>query len=471
MRNTASVVRQPRGIVKINDEVMRGWISWDVDNNTFYEADTFRVVFALSDLPSTRSADWWAAQTTIYAEVLGGFPKNPDQYDEKELTSWIYGRVDSVEMDPTSRTITIDGRDLTALMIDTKTTEKWVNLTASQIAISIAKRHSLIPVVTTTTRKTGSYYQIDYARLTDAQSEWDLLTYLAHDEGYLVYVKGKELHFEPVKEVSAGSVVVVDHKAELQKEIADVNAAWAAEIKKSKTLLASATEDGNKMDAANAAGNTALAEQYRVSGISKCKESDAIVANAQNLYQGRLRALEARLNEPPEVTDAGGAYLLQIDPPRGEIGYYQFNGQSIRFSRNLTVARGVVVTVRSWNNKQKKGFTVTYPKSKAKGVTAGNATTDSQNYFFTRPDLTPEKALQIAQAKHREITQHEMKLYATLPGDDSPLVTDVIKVIGTGTAFDQVYFPDSISRSMSIETGYSMTISAKNSSPENQTVI
>jgi len=39
---------------------------------------------------------------------------------------------------------------------------------------------------------------------------------------------------------------------------------------------------------------------------------------------------------------------------------------------------------------------------------------------------------------------------------------------GTGTAFDQLYFPESISREMSLQSGYLMTVHAKNSSPENQ---
>jgi len=348
-----AVARQPRGLVKINGEVVPGWISWEVNNNTFYQADTFRCRFALSSMPPDKGAAWWASQKEIFVEVLSGFPVDPEWFDASELDSLIYGKVDDVTYDP----------------VDAKTTEKFQNLTSSQIAELLAKRHGLTPVVVATKTKAGKYYEIDHARLTDERSEWDLLTYLAHEERYVVYLKGKELHFEPQPEES------------------------------------------------------------------------------QN------------------------PYVLRWEPPVEDRGFPIFNGKSISFSRNLTVAKGVVVTVRSWNAKNKKAFSVTYSTHKAKGTAPGKASPPAQNYYFTIPGLTPEQALQRAQAKHREITQHEMRLSFSMPADNVLQTTDIIRVEGTDSPFDQTYYPESINRAMSLSDGYTMTGSAKNVSPENQAVI
>lgn len=359
------VARQPRALVKINGDIIPGAVSFEVENNTFYAADTFHIVFALSLLPNDKNSAWWAIQQEITVEILAGFPADPDHYTSAELHSLIYGRVDDVRFDPVGRRIEISGRDMTAAFIDAKTTEKWVNQTSSSIATALAFRHELsVQYITQTQRKVGEYYKYDHARMTNQQTEWDLLTYLAHEEQFDVYVKGNELHFEP------------------------------------------------------------------------------------------------------QTNAATEAYMLQWEEPTDDRGSPSFNGKSIEFSRNLTLAKGVVVTVRSWNSANGKAFTVSYPTNKAKGTAPGKASPVAQVFPYTIPGLTPEQALQKAQALHQEITMHEVKLTATMPADNLLDVKTLIQVNGTGTAFDQLYYPDSVTRSMSIQEGYVMRISAKNHSPE-----
>lgn len=354
-------------MVKINGQIMPGWIEWEIDNNTFYQADTFRVKFALSMMPAGYGAAWWAAQSKMYVEVFGGFPADPENFTTDDLDSMLYGQVDDITFDPVGTIVEVAGRDLTAELIDTKTTEKWPNLSSSQIVEKLAQRHGLTPVVTKTTQKAGKYYEIDHIRLTDQRSEWDLLTWLAHQEQYVVYMKGTELHFEPQPEKS------------------------------------------------------------------------------QN------------------------PYMLQWEAPTADNAAPSFNGKTITFSRNLTLAKDVIVEVRSWNSKNKKGFTKKAQATHNKNTVlkgAAQPTGDAQTYSYTVPGLTPEEALQWAQAKLREITAHEVRFTATLPADNLLGVTDVIQVVGTDTAFDQTYYPDSIVRNMSMNEGYSMTINAKNHSPE-----
>jgi phage protein D len=365
----ASEARQPRGIVRINGAAVPGWLEFEVENNVFFHADTFRCSFAVSALPSEYGPAWWASQSTIHIELLAGFPADPENFTAADLDSFIYGRVDEITYDASGTVIEVTGRDLTAAFIDAKTYEQFVNQTASQIATTLAQRHGMTPVVTATSTKVGSYYEIENRRVPLNRSEWDLLTWLAHEEGFSVYVAGQELHFEPQAEPGA--------------------------------------------------------EQYALRWVS----------------------------------------------PTADGGAPTFNGKRLVCSRNLTLANDIIVYVRSWNTMQKKGFTVkaqaTHTK-KAIGRGSAPAAGPEQVYSFVRPGLTKEQAQAYANQRLRELSAHEMKISAELPGDNLLTMRTLIDLSGTGTAFDQTYYPDSIVRALSVRDGYTMRVTAKNHSPESE---
>jgi hypothetical protein len=192
-----SAGRQPGAIVRVNGTPLQGWISWEVSNNSFYEADTYRVSFAASALPADYDITWFATQKEIFVEILAGFPSNQQAPNAAELTSLIYGRVDDIKFNPVTGVIDLTGRDLTAVFIDNKLVQNYQNQRASDIAIKLAYEHDLQSVVTTTEpNQTGTYYQIDHVKLTTS-SEWDLLAALARQEGFICYVSGQTLYFEP----------------------------------------------------------------------------------------------------------------------------------------------------------------------------------------------------------------------------------------------------------------------------------
>lgn len=363
---TSPVGRQPRGAVKLNGELITGWVEFEVDNNTYYSADTFRCKFAGAKLPTDRNAVWFAEQQDMFVELFIGFPTNPASFSAADLQSFIYGQVDHITIDPISNTIDVDGRDLTRLFIDTKTTQKWPNQTSSQIATQLATTHGLTAAVTATTTRVGKYYEIDHVNMSDERSEWDILNYLADLEGFKVWVRGQTLYFQPV---------------------------------------------------ADPTKTTPYPIVYQVAS-----------------------------------TSAG---------PKA-------NFEAAKFTRALTVSRGIQVKIRSWNKKYAKGFTVSYP-STVKTIKVGQSSIGAggQIYSKTLPNLTQDQALQYAQKWYQQLVAHEMKLEGlTLPGDNTLDVTSMIQLSGTGTAFDQLYYPDSINRAMSFDGSYEMTIAAKNHAPD-----
>lgn len=356
--NELASVKQPRALIMVNSILIDSGIeSATVTNNRYASADTFEVRFNAKDLPGARNLNWFTEELEILVNIYAGFPSNVDNFNERDLDLLIYGRTDRVSFDVETGVLTLSGRDLTSLLIDTKTSEHFANQKSSDIALMLAKKHSLTPVITATKKLTGAYYTQDHVEVTQEQSEWDLISYLAKKEEFKVFVKGNELHFEPI-----------DSKKE-------------------------------------------------------------------------------------------GVYLIDLSLEET----IRANAASLQFERELTVARGITVEVRSWNAKQKKGFSAVYPVG-VKRIKAGQSVPQAQAYKFTVGGLTPETAQQLAQQKFKEITAHEMSLTASMVADNILNCEMMLEVANSKTSFDQRYFIDEVSRS--IGNGYTMNIKAKNRSPE-----
>ncbi len=359
-QEVAPASRQPRGAVKLNGTIVAGWTAWEVENNVYRAADTFTAHFAISDLPSDRDLAWFSTQTSIIVELFATVaPGDPANYAPVQADRIFYGQADHISIDLNELAIELTGRDLTAKLIDTKTSEDHQNQTSSQVATLLAQREGLKPVVTATRTRIGNYYQQDHVDVVQEQSEWDLLSKLADYEGFDLFVTGDELHFQP------------------------------------------------------------------------------------------------------KPTDGGDVYALVWKPAAGDYGSPSSNTIAMSLSRDLTIAKGVTVTVRSWNAKQKKAFTVTWPKA-VKSTKPGQATDNNTAYHRTIPGLTQDQAQLRAQQIYNQVIQHAVKLDATLPADGILDCSKKIRLRGTATAFDQIYYPDSVKRSMSVSEGFRMSVSAKN---------
>jgi phage protein D len=286
-------------------------------------------------------------------QIFTGFNNSSEGQAELPL---ILGQVDDVEIDLVGRAIILSGRDLSAQMIDTKTSDHFQQKTASEIVTIIAGRHGLTPNVQATTTRVGQYYEIDQTRLTATQPEWDLLIFLAEQEGFDLWVSGKTLNFQP------------------------------------------------------------------------------------------------------PVDETSNPYLLRWS----ETGTKLSNCTELKLRRSQTLAKDVIVKIRSWHQAQGVPFTVQAKRTQAaKGQRSGG---EAQTYFFTVANLTQKQAQQLANQRLEQITRHERVINANLPGDNLLTVRTPLSLSGTNTQFDQVYFVDSVKRTLTMNGGYDMEVRAKNSS-------
>lgn len=199
---------QPRSIVHINGNKVP-FRSWSVELNGFNSADTFNLSIPFriwdnlkgtTDLANTITQESiLLTQPDIKIEIWVGYPNDPDNYNENDLTKIMYGYLDSLDINFGSSGITaeIQGRNLVGSLMDVKTTQKWPNLTSSGIVEYLCQEHNLTPQVTPTYTLTGTYYSNDHTQLSSDITEWDLINYLAYQEGYGIRVIEDNLYFVP----------------------------------------------------------------------------------------------------------------------------------------------------------------------------------------------------------------------------------------------------------------------------------
>ncbi len=348
-------VRAPRGNILING-INCPWVTWAVQSTGRTDSDTFRVTIPVHDLPTELSLEYFTTQKEIICEIEAS-PMSPTTVpNTSTMDTIIYGIVDHMSYEPDKANINISGRDYSKKLMDKKSSIKYQNQTASQIVSKVAANSGLTPVITDTGMLSGKYYQIDHARLTDQTTDWDLVQYLAREQHYVTYVKGKNLYFQP-------------------------------------------------------------------------QETNAT------------------------------PYVIDLSTPgytSNEAVVPQSNAVQIELMRNFQLAKGAKVTIKSWNLKQKKSYT-----NSAKAGIGGDA---PLSYDYSHPNLSPSQAKLRAKSKLKDIMQHEFSIHITMPADNLLTPQIPVEVIGTNSAFDQIYYLKTVSREMAFNQGYTMTFEAMNMS-------
>jgi phage protein D len=360
-------VRAPRARIKANGILIPTWQEITVVNNPgHFVSDTFAVKLPLYGQAIDMGLAWWSTQTDVEFEVQIGLAQTDGNIGS--LSTVIIGIVDEVSVDPARGIIDLTGRDYSGALIESTTTDIYLNQTASEAAKSIAEAHGLQTEIEDTTTPIGRYFgdPNSTARLTRRETEWDFLTGLAEQEGFRVYMKGKTLFFGPPPTLDTSNPYVIKAQIDLNGHTVTSNATRMT-MKRSLTLA---------------------------------RDVDVFVMSADRSTGGSVEGHAHSVN-----TMRGGR---------------------------------------------------------------GGAKIPAQVYQFVVPNMQQDQAQQLAESKLRSITQMERVIEATMPGDPSLTADTVLKLTGTGTDFDQVYYLDSLHHELSFSRGYTMQIRAKNHSTYSQ---
>ncbi len=143
-----------------------------------------------------------------------------------------------------------------------------------------------------------------------------------------------------------------------------------------------------------------------------------------------------------------GAFAVHFVPPTPG-RHAQSNVLQLSCSRNIEAGEPTEVSVKSWNVKKAQRY-------------EGKAGGGQRKFEYSHPQLDQDQAQNIADKRHREAVRHEMTCNVTVPGKASVQPPMKLNLSGTGTAFDQMYFIDTINHRVG-GNGYTMSITAKNS--------
>ena len=187
------------------------FLAWQVVNKDHFTADTWSVTMEPWQVPAPFAESfgiqyWDSAPTNTTVEVLIGLLDNLANVasDPPDPQSLVLGQVDDVDVDPLTGHLTLTGRDLSAILIETKISNKWPTRVSSDIVTELAQDAGLTPQVTPTTTPAGKYYDSQYVSLVRTIPAWDLIVFLAQNEGFAAYVTGQTLYFGPPPAESVG---------------------------------------------------------------------------------------------------------------------------------------------------------------------------------------------------------------------------------------------------------------------------
>lgn len=199
---------QPRSIVKI-DGTPTFFNNWTVNLNSTHIADDFEIELPFKigrNLPQAyllNSPDYTSylfLNSDIKVEIFVGYPLDATSYSDSDLTRIMYGTMDTASLRADGlggEKVTIKGRNGVGLFIDNKTTQKYQNMTSSAIAQLLASNHGLKASITPTYTLAGTFYTGDTITMNKDLTEWDLLTFLAEQEGFSLKVVDDTLYFGP----------------------------------------------------------------------------------------------------------------------------------------------------------------------------------------------------------------------------------------------------------------------------------
>ena len=192
-----SFLKRPRVQVLTAGTVVPGLVHATMTSTNNFQCDTFELEFALWDDPKFGPSFFDVDQLDVDIQVSIAVGNQKDNF-----RSILLGTTDRINIRWFQGVATLTGRDKTSLFLDAKTNQTFQNLTSSQVIEQLILGHPGISgEIDVTTTKVGAYYahsqtQNATGEFTKASTEWQLITFLAQQEGFDVWVKGNTLHFK-----------------------------------------------------------------------------------------------------------------------------------------------------------------------------------------------------------------------------------------------------------------------------------
>lgn len=206
--------------------------------------------------------------------------------------------------------------------------------------------------------------------------------------------------------------------------------------------------------------NTPVGSYYEQCNLRLTREQtywDVLMFLAQEENYDVWVAGQTLFFQPPVPLTQDPYVLLWSDQGQGN---RVANFESLHMQRSQTLAKDIIVKIESWNQVEETRVTAEAKRNQPNKSQRGGG--KAQIYTFRPPNLNQQQAEKYAQSMLATVTKNERIISGKTPGDSLLSNRSLVKLVGTGTSWDQSYFVDSVTRRMSFSEGYCMEFRAKN---------
>lgn len=200
-----SNVSGPRCVFVVNGKTIEA-MEASVHVSRRQSADTF---FAKLPLDNDAGLDetFWSDTAPIPIEVRG-----TNDISKGGFKTLLTGQVDKVQVTLHDRIVTLIGRDKTALLTDSSTSEQFLNQSVEDVVQTLATRAGLIAQFLGTddgdSAKAGLQYDQDVNLITTTDNYWNTIVGLARQSGQIAFVKGNTVFVQPIDAPGNGTFTV-----------------------------------------------------------------------------------------------------------------------------------------------------------------------------------------------------------------------------------------------------------------------
>lgn len=188
--------------ITMNGEKIYNWQDFSIEVGGLGAVDTFSVTlpWEVTDNPENRQLFSGSKESAgiVYGTAVFKFDVG---FEGEEIKSFIEGEVDAVswDFDDSGEWVKMSGRSFAAKPYDFSETVKYQNFTSTDVHSKICQLYDLNPIQPIkTTTMIGEYINEDHSTLTRDTSHWDLILYLAENEGFVTRLRGKDWYFGPI---------------------------------------------------------------------------------------------------------------------------------------------------------------------------------------------------------------------------------------------------------------------------------
>ncbi len=165
-----------------------------------FGAATFAIAISLKEI-TQYDASYWASVSRVRVRIQASLsPVDP-------FIDLIEGYCDTVHIHPIAGFVVLQGRDLSASLLDTRTFSNFQNRTPGEITANIAEAHGLTTTFAADGPYAGRTYESDTTALALTQfaqvsTDWDMLVTLAQTADCDLYMSGDTICFQPNADTS-----------------------------------------------------------------------------------------------------------------------------------------------------------------------------------------------------------------------------------------------------------------------------